>query len=140
MYSILLDAADKTRNTVTDDKSKADNNEKSTSNREPKNTRPDGRRKTKEKLATRHIRDKKLKLAESTLKLQEFKLAEILRRNEILLFTNGPGWSNSTRACEYFDLKHKEVCIQMEKNIAARDAENTSNLDVLSNVAGTDDK
>lgn len=86
--------------------------EDSAESREKESTRkarPEGRQEGEDELVTRQMRTKKIKPAESVVKLQEMQLAEIKRRNEILLFTNGPGGATSARAQKYINLKQKEV-------------------------------
>ena len=48
------------------------------------------------------MRAKKLKLADSSVKLLQLQLAEIMRRHNNLLFTNGTRGSSSARDREYF--------------------------------------
>lgn len=55
--------------------------------------RPGGRRKAKEYLAAQKKRAKNIKIAETAVRLQQQQVAELTRRNEILLFTSGPGGS-----------------------------------------------
>lgn len=103
--SISLDAAEETSSIVSEHESKANNKKKSTSNRKLRNTRPDSRRKAKQELTTQYMRAKKLKLAESALKLQDLQLADIMQGNEIFLFTNEPKGINFARARGYLNLK-----------------------------------
>lgn len=54
---------------------------------------PDGRRKSKDDLAAQQMWYNKIKISESSVCLQELKVALIMRGNEIFLFINGAGRS-----------------------------------------------
>ena len=64
-----------------------------------------------------NIRAKKLKLAEHAVRLQEQHVEELNRRNEILLFSNGPGGRESEMAREYFALKQAEALEKLKERI-----------------------
>lgn len=96
--------------------------------------RPDGRRKAKEELAAHHMRAKKIKIAETAVKLQQQQVAEITRRNEILLFTNGPGGSESCMAKEFFALKQAEALEAIKARMQKKEAEKATNLNLLGEV------
>lgn len=79
------------------------------------------------------IKAKKMKLEETVVNLQEMQLAERMRRNEILLFTNGPSRSNSARALEYFELKQEEALSSIKKKMS-KNVDDTSNVSILTNL------
>lgn len=104
-----------------------------------KKERPDGRRKAKDELAAQHARAKKLKIAEQAVRLQQQQVEELSRRNEIILFTNGPGGSNSEMARQYFALKQAEVLERMRERMRSSEAQNATNLNLLGDVAENTD-
>lgn len=82
--------------------------------------RPVGRRKAKEDIAKDINAKKKLRLAEHAIKIQEERNFALARHNEILLFSNGPGGSDSPEAKEYFKLMQEEALIAARANARAR--------------------
>lgn len=52
-------------------------------------------------------------------------------RNEILLFTNGPGGVTSTLATKFFELKQKEALQALKERISNNSTSETSNLEIL---------
>lgn len=103
--------------------------------------RPDGRRKAKEMAALQHMKAKKMKLAETAIKLQERQLAELAERNEILLFSNGPGGANSDMAREFFSLKQKKALIEVKKRMQQTESEDGNECtDLVDGEGGTADR
>lgn len=102
--------------------------------------RPDGRRKAKQEQADQHVRAKKLKLAEAAVRLQEQQVEEITRRNEILLFTNGPGGADSEMAREFFKLKQEEALQNMRARMRAKEVSDASYLHLPSAAAEEGDE
>lgn len=99
--------------------------------------RPDGRRKAKEELAVQNIRAKKLKLAEHAVRLQEQHVEELNRRNEILLFSNGPGGRESEMAREYFALKQAEALEKLKERIRKNESAKVLDSDRVGDTVET---
>lgn len=60
---------------------------------------------------------KKLGLAESEPRIQDLQFSENIRRNEILLFTNGSWGLNSASAWQYFEIKNKKLLSAKTKHV-----------------------
>lgn len=80
------------------------------------------------------MRAKKLKFAESGIKLDEIQLAEIMKRDETLMFAKALGGARSVRALEYFEMKQEEIG-RYEEELVAKNEIETSNHTVLSDAA-----
>lgn len=121
--------------------STGEGNSDSTKEDTKKRERPEGRKKAKADAAMQAIRAKKLKLVESAVRIQQQHVAEITRRNEILLFANGPGGAESDMAKKYFELKQKETLraleASMETRITSTPEKLTGSADDLEEVGDT---
>lgn len=104
-----------------------------------KKERPDGRRKAKEELAAQHVRAKKLKLAEQAVRLLDEQVQALNKRNEILLFTNGPGGADSDMAREYFSLKQAEALQKLKESMRGKEAEKATNTSLNNDAADDTD-
>lgn len=93
--------------------------------------RPDGRCKTKEELAAHHVHAKKLKLAEKAVRLQEQQVEEISGRNDIMLFTNGPGGADLEMARKFFSLKQKKALMKLRARLAVAGGEEATDMNNL---------
>lgn len=79
---------------------------------------------------------KKNKIAKSAINLQEEHMKDIVRRNELMLFMNGPCGASSEMSKEFFFLNEKEALDKLRKGIAVPDAEETVNFEMLGAVPG----
>lgn len=92
--------------------------------------RPMGIKRAKHVKEMEQTNIKKIRLAQSALELQKKQVKELEEHNMILLFTNGPGGSESEMAREFFTLRQKAV---LDKLKTERDAsEKEGALDLLS--------
>lgn len=71
-------------------------------------------------------REKKLKIMVTAVRLQEKQVPEMYSRNEIFLFTNGPG-----SATEFIELKKKEALEALKDRVSRNSASETRNLEIL---------
>lgn len=94
--------------------------------------RPMGRKRAKEVRIKEEQQNKKLRLAESALELQKKQVKELEEHNLILLFTNGPGGTESELAREFFTMRQKAV---LEKMRSEQKKEEESAMNVLAEVA-----
>lgn len=74
---------------------------------------------------------KKLKLAETAVRIQKQQVVEITRRNEIMLFANGPGSADSEMGRKYFELKQNAALLQLEETLKKNNSESTVNFNVV---------
>lgn len=58
------------------------------------------------------------------------------RRNELMLFMNGPDIANSEMAKEFFHFKQKEALDKLRKEMAVADVEERVNFDVFGAPSG----
>ena len=80
--------------------------------------RPLGRRKAKQYAEKQLHSAKKIRIAERALQVQEARNVALTRHNEIMLFTNGPGGSESVEAREYFKLMQAEALSALRERVA----------------------
>lgn len=93
--------------------------------------RPDGRKTEKEEHAAQNLRAKNIKLSGTVIQLKEQHKAELMKKNEILQFSNGPGGADLGIAKRYFVLKQTAVLKELEESMKKQADKDDTNLTVL---------
>ena len=71
------------------------------------------------------------------MRLQEQHVEELNRRNEILLFSNGPGGCDSEMAREYFKLIQEEALEKLKDRMREKELAKEMNRDKVGEVGET---
>lgn len=105
--------------------------------------RAKGRKRAKVEKQEDVKKEKKLRLAASTMKLHEDQVRQMQNHNAMVAFTQGPGGASSEQAKEYFALVAEEALIAARERKAEREKENKdaaekarSGLEVLFDTVG----
>lgn len=100
----------------------------------PHSERPVGRKRAKELKAKEEQHNKRIRLAQAALELQKKQVHELEEHNNILLFSNGPGGSDSEYAREFFAMRQKSALEKLRASMEGEDG-SVHGMDGLAEVA-----